>query len=159
MAEVTTAQIVPIRPEVRPMTHMARPIARGVRLIAGEGVTPDNVFRRAYLNARIASAARDLVEAQWALVYHEEGKEAGDAMGEQREEAFQMMRRAIVTLACTPAMNRNQLRCKLSGIGTVWLKAEGHFHDQLRYYVGRDESRLGVKSKRTVIRVGGSSHD
>lgn len=152
MADTVSAQIVPIRPEVRPMTHMARPIARGVRLIAGEGVSPHDVFRRTYLNARIARASRELIEAQWALVHHEKGKEAGELMGDERDEAFQLMRRAVVTLAVTPAMNRNQLSCKLSAIGSVWLKAEGRFYDMLRLAVAKDEIRLGVKSVRTEIR-------
>jgi len=151
MTKISDDKVIPIRPDIRPITHCAKPIAKGVRLISGGNLTPEKFFRHIYGQAMIARAERELVEARWSYIFHTEGGDAAEHLGDERDLAFNRLRSAIVALAFTPAMNRMQVAQKIRGIGGAWMKAEGSFYDRLRFEVGRDESRLGIRSPRTII--------
>ena len=147
------ANVVPIRPDVRPVTHSIPPMARGMTLISGPDMSPAKLFDRCYHAAQVAKAEHELLQAKFLEAHWLSEVGAANPFWDERGPAFDRMRAAIVTLAFTPAMDRMQLRMKLQGIGSVWLKAKGRFYDELRYAVAKDEMRLGVKSRRAVIHV------
>lgn len=60
---------------------------------------------------------------------------------------FEEFRAATLALAETPAVDRAQMRMKQSGIGRLWLRAEGPFYDRLRSGVRADELGFGERSK------------
>ncbi|MDT7535370.1 hypothetical protein OVY48_18330 [Sphingobium sp. SA2] len=132
--------VVPIRPGFAIPASSDRPVARGVRLVCGDGIDPANVFTAAWLDANIARAVRDLIEAQWLREYR--SHDNGGSMKEEREVAFANMQSAVFGLAFTPAMNKRQLDQKKKAIGSAWLRAEGRLYDGLRSAVAADEARL-----------------
>lgn len=128
---------------------MERKLPRNnLRLIAGT-LDKQRDFAVRLQDVEIARAERDLHEAKrWRtrILY---GQDAMREMDSDGERLFERYRQAMLDMATMPVFTRADLRRKKSAIGTVWLRAEGQWYDQLRAAVAADEERLGADSAAT----------
>jgi hypothetical protein len=146
MATHNSSNIVPIRAGVEVGENNAPRVKGPLRVIAGGREDPHMTFLRAYHEAAIARAERDLIEAKFLAAHWLGELGTPNAFWEERGIAFNRMEETVGRLAILPAMDLFQLRQKKDIIGKVWLKAEGERYDVYRNAVAQDAARLGVKA-------------
>lgn len=91
-------------------------------------------------DVEIAGAERQAADAKRIRTRILYGEDAVDRF--VQDEAWERYRQAVVDMANTPVFTQADLRRKRAAIGTVWLRAEGEWYDQLRAAVAADEARL-----------------
>jgi len=140
------SKIVAIRPGVKVLQNEAPRVKGPLRVIAGGKEDPRATFQRAYHEAAIARAERELIEAKFMAAHWLSEAGSPNAFWEERGKAFAKMEATVARVAMLPAMDQFQLRQKKDIIGKVWLKAEGERYDLYRHLIARDAARLGVKA-------------
>lgn len=146
MASRTYSTVTPIRPGVKVSPNEAPRVRSPLRVIAGGRDNPESMFRRAYHEAQIARAERELIEAKFLAAHWLSEVGAPNAFWDERGAAFDRMVETVERVVVTPAMSVSQLRQKKDVIGKVWLRAEGARYDVYRHAVASDAARLGVKA-------------
>ena len=140
------ASVTPIRPDIQVSPNETPRVRAPLRVIAGGRDTPESIFRRAYHEAQIARAERELIEAKFLAAHWLSEIGAPNAFWDERGAAFDRMVETVERVVVTPAMSKSQLRQKKEMIGKVWLRAKGERYDVYRHAVAADAARLGVKA-------------
>lgn len=140
------ASVTPIRPDVQVSPNETPRVRAPLQLITGGREDPVSIFRRAYHEAQIARAERELIEARFLAAHWLGDVGAPSDFAEERSAAFERMVETVERVVVTPAMSVSQLRQKKEVLGKVWLRAEGDRYDVYRHAVACDAARLGVKA-------------
>lgn len=117
-----------------------------LRMIAGT-LDERRDFEVRLADCELARAERQVVEAKWLRTYKLHGQYAADELSDDRRDALERCRQAILDMATTPVFTQTHLACKKRAIGHVWLNAQGAFYDRLRAAVAEDEARLSAPKR------------
>jgi hypothetical protein len=101
-----------------------------------------SIFSRAYWAARVVAARHELVEAQFAVGFHDDRGKTSDAVQLTRKISRELLYEALVRLAGLPAMTGCQLEWKKEIIGKIWLRTDSVFREA----IARDEAYLRAKA-------------